>query len=108
MNKNLIILLCTICIIPILLIVNSACAEKDERTELQKQEEFESFFELGMSQNEVEQILDEMGMEFIRDSQLDSGDYFLSYRASYEEWGATSYSFRFNPDGKLIVMFPLQ
>ena len=87
----------------------TACTSKDQRSELEKQEEFEGHFEPGMSRYEVEHKLSEIGVTelLVRESNFDNGDISIGYRTSYSEWGASSYYFRFTPNDKLIVVYPL-
>jgi hypothetical protein len=88
--------------------MNIACNVIDGRSESEKQSDFESNFEPGMSRSEVEQKLNEMGItEFIKESKFDNGDVAVSYRTSYKNEGAPSYIFRFTADGELIIMYPL-
>lgn len=88
--------------------ITAACNVKDERTELEKQAEFERHFEAGMSRGVVEQKLNEIGItEFISESKFDNGDIAVEYRTSYKDEGALSYVFRFTSDNELIVVYPL-
>ena len=107
MKKSLIIYTLVGYIIMIFIVINVACTTNDDRTDIEKRTEFESLFEPGMSQYEVEQVLNEVAGKYINDDELDSGDYFLRYGISYEVWGAETYVFRFTPDGHLKIAYPI-
>lgn len=107
MRKRLITLFLIGFTLLLLTMTSVACSVKDGRSELERQAEFESHFEPGMSRDAVEQKLNEIGItEFISESKFDNGDIAVEYRTSYRDEGAPSYVFRFTSESELIVVYP--
>ena len=70
---------------------------------------FGGYFEEGMTRENVERKLAELGFfELIDEWKFENGDVELVYRtSSYKQWGANSYAFRFTADWNIIVVYPI-
>ena len=91
----------------VVLLLISGCTQSEPRYNFTKQQEFEALFSSGMSQEEVEQILDELGdYDLFRTWITENGNIHLAYRTQSDYWGAPVYYFHFSPDGTLLALNP--
>ncbi len=91
----------------VVLFLISGCTQSEPRYNFTKQQEFEALFSSGMSQEEVEQILDELGDYELYDTSLsENGNIHVTYTTQSNHWGAPAYFFHFSPVGALLALNP--
>jgi hypothetical protein len=88
----------------VVLFLISRCTRFEPRYNFTKQKEFEALFSSGMSQEAVEQILDELGDYELYDTSIFENGYSVTYTTQSNHWGAPAYFFHFSLDGKLLAL----
>lgn len=92
--------------------LSSSCSSQS--IDFEKQRIFEERFTIGMSRQETEIMLlkdlqdtEERSLKIISINVLDNNDFIVAYPVDIKKWGAPAYFFRYSPDNKLIVVYPL-
>lgn len=90
-----------------LVILCLVCSCANNGNYLERRDAFTSMFSAGMSRYEVEQKLHTVqGVSFIEERRM-GNDLALVFRVPQNDWGASAFVFRFDPDETLIVVFPI-